>query len=264
MNLQASCEERQIRVGGSGARSSRPVALVTGGSRGIGGAIAASLGRSGFDLTIAARDQAQLESAAASLRESGGRVDAVVADMADESQIAALAAAHVESFNRLDALVLAAGTGTAGPFESFPVRRLDSQFAVNVRGPFLLIQRLLPLLRATAARATRGAKIIAIASITGVAAEPGLGAYGASKAALISLCESITVTEASTGVSATAVSPGYVNTDMAAWVRDRIDPAQMITADDVAELVLAVCRLSRHAVVPNVVLTRPGEQLWRA
>jgi NAD(P)-dependent dehydrogenase (short-subunit alcohol dehydrogenase family) len=106
--------------------------------------------------------------------------------------------------------------------------------------------------------------VIAVASISGVAAEPGLAAYGATKAALISLCESITVSEGAGGVTATAISPGYVDTDMTAWIRDQISPADMITPDDIAELTLAVCRLSRHCAVPNIVVTRPGPLLWRA
>jgi NAD(P)-dependent dehydrogenase (short-subunit alcohol dehydrogenase family) len=106
--------------------------------------------------------------------------------------------------------------------------------------------------------------VIAIASITGVAAEPGLAAYDATKAALNSLCESITVSEAEHGVTACAISPGFVNTDMSAWIHDRLEPAHMITVQDIAVLAHAVCQLSRHAAVPNVVVTRPGPSLWRA
>jgi NAD(P)-dependent dehydrogenase (short-subunit alcohol dehydrogenase family) len=167
--------------------------------------------------------------------------------------------------DQLDVLVLCAGVGTAGSIHAYPASRIERQFAVNFEAPFRLIQGLLPLLRAAALRSvTRTAKIIAIASITGVAAEAGLAAYGASKAALISLCESVTVDEAGSGVTASAISPGFVDTDMSAWVSNRLAPAEMITAEDVAELVLALCRLSRHAVVPNVVMTRPGPLLWRA
>ncbi|MFF5229676.1 SDR family NAD(P)-dependent oxidoreductase [Dactylosporangium sp. NPDC000521] len=101
-------------------------------------------------------------------------------------------------------------------------------------------------------------------ALTGVVAEPELAAYRASKAALISFCESVTVSEGGQGVTATAISPGYVDTDMTAWVHDRLDPAAMIRAEDVAELVTGVCRLSRTAVVPDILMTRPGPQLWRA
>jgi NAD(P)-dependent dehydrogenase (short-subunit alcohol dehydrogenase family) len=97
-----------------------------------------------------------------------------------------------------------------------------------------------------------------------VASEAGLSVYGATKAALISLCQSITVEEAAHGVTATAISPGYVDTDMTAWIRDRLDPADMIAVQDIVELAIAVSRLSRNAAVPNIVVTRPGAQLWRA
>ncbi len=239
-------------------------ALVTGASRGIGLAIAHRLAGAGFGLTVSARTAGPLEQAAAALRGHGPRVEAVVADMADEAQVSMLAARHLEWAGSLDVLVLSAGMGTAGPLAGYPVRRLDRQLAVNLRAPFLLIQELLPALRATAAGHDCGAKIIAIASITGMAAEPGLAAYGASKAALISLCESVTAAEAGHGVTATAISPGWVDTDMASWQHDRIDPATMISPADVAELAYCVTRLSRHAAVPNIPVTRPGPQLWRA
>jgi 3-oxoacyl-[acyl-carrier protein] reductase len=109
-----------------------------------------------------------------------------------------------------------------------------------------------------------GARIAAITSLTGVASEPGLAAYGAAKAALISVCQSVNVEESASGVSATAISPGYVDTEMSSWVRDRIDPADMIEAGDIAELVLALTRLSARAVVPGIVVARRGGTQWRA
>jgi NAD(P)-dependent dehydrogenase (short-subunit alcohol dehydrogenase family) len=97
-----------------------------------------------------------------------------------------------------------------------------------------------------------------------VASEPGLAAYGAAKAALISVCQSVNVEESASGVSATAISPGYVDTEMSSWVRDRIDPADMIDAGDIAELVVALTRLSARAVVPGIVVARRGDTQWRA
>jgi 3-oxoacyl-[acyl-carrier protein] reductase len=244
--------------------SARRVALVTGASRGIGLAIARRLAAEGFDLTVSARSPDALEDVAAELRAAGGRVEVVPADMSDEQQVGALAAAHEQAFNVLDVLVLCAGMGHLGAVSDFPVKRLDRTFAVNLRGPFSLTQRLLPSLRKAAELAPTGAKVIAIASLTGIAAEPGLGVYGASKAALISLCEAITIDEADHGVSATAIAPGFVATDMTEWVSGTIDPATMITAADIAELVVSVTRLSRWAAVPTIPVTRPGSHLWRA
>lgn len=240
-------------------------ALVTGGSRGIGRAIALRLAAAGYDVTIGGRDPEALDKTATELASTGRQSLPVAGDMASEDDVRGLAAAHRERFGRLDVLVLSAGVGTAGPVADYPVHRLDKQVAVNLRAPFLLVQECLGLLRAAAAeRPDRGAKIVAVASITGAVSEPGLAAYGATKAALISLCESFNVEESAGGVTATAISPGYVNTDMTAWIRDRIDPAEMIQAEDVAELALAVTRLSARAVVPHIVVTRAGSTLWRA
>jgi 3-oxoacyl-[acyl-carrier protein] reductase len=243
----------------------RRVAVVTGASRGIGRAIAAQLAADGFDLTISARTPERLEAAAADLRASGGQVDAVVADMGRADQVVALAEHHCEHHTDLDLLVLCAGIGTVGDLATFPMARFDRMLTVNLRSPLVLVQQLMPALRATAATEPElGAKVVAVASITGVAAEQGLAAYGATKAALIALCESIIVAEADTGVTATAISPGYVDTDMTGWLHDKIDPATMIRAGDIAALVSAIARLSRYAAVPNITVTRPGPQLWRA
>jgi short-subunit dehydrogenase len=194
-----------------------------------------------------------------------GRVATCPADLSKPNDIAGLANFQAGIDDALDVLVLSAGVGSAGTLADYPVWRARRQLDVNYLGPLQLVQALLPALRkAAAGSAIRSAKIVAIASITGVASEPGLAGYAASKAALISMCESINVEEADSGVTASAISPGYVDTDMSSWVHDRIPPEQMITASDIAEIVLALCRLSRNAVVPNLVLTRPGPALWRA
>lgn len=243
----------------------RPTALVTGASRGIGKGIARRLAEAGYDLTVSARDASRLDETAAELAGLGGRVVAVPADLAVEDDVRRLADRHGDEHDRLDVLVLGAGTGFSDPLTETSKRRYDLQFDINVRAPFVLLQTLLPLLRKTAsANPERGAKIIALASITGVAAEPELAAYGATKAALVSLCQSVNTEASADGVSATAICPGYVDTDMSAWVRDRIPPGRMIRVDDVAELAMSVTRLSAWAVVPEMVVTRPGDQLWRA
>jgi 3-oxoacyl-[acyl-carrier protein] reductase len=241
------------------------VALVTGASRGIGRAIAQQMVDDGFDLTVSARKPDTLELAAGELRSRGCRVLAVPADLASESDVDTIAARHLEHFDHLDLLVLCAGLGIAGELSSYPLRKFDTQFTVNVRSHLQLIQLLLPTLRATATlEAEVGTKIVAITSITGMVAEPDLAVYGASKAALIALCESINVAESKSGVTATSIAPGYVDTDMSEWVQDRIDPSTMIRAHDIAVLTSALARLSRYAAVPNIAVTRPGDQLWRA
>ena len=239
--------------------------MITGASRGIGRAIAEQLSADGFDLTISARTPESLNQVAEQLRSTGREVIAIPADMSIEEDVGVLADAHLEHYESLDLLILCAGIGFVGDLGTYPIRWFDKQFAVNVRSPVLLIQKLLPMLRTTAASApVEGSKIIVIASIAGIVAEPNLAAYGVSKAALISLCESVIIAEAGSGVTASAISPGYVDTDMSGWVNDRISADVMIRATDIAILVSAISRLSRYAAVPNIAVTRPGEQLWRA
>jgi short-subunit dehydrogenase len=240
-------------------------ALVTGASRGIGAAIARRLAAEGYALTITARREAALREVAAQLEAAGAPVHSVTGDMALEDDVRRVASEHLERYPALHVLVLNAGMAVAGELASYPLRRLDRLFAINVRAPFALVQACLPALReAAAADPDRGAKVVAIASISGVVSEPQLAAYGATKAALISLCQSIAAEESRRGVSATAISPGYVDTDMGAWASDRVDPSAMLDVADVAEMVVAVTRLSARAVVPHLVLARAGENLWRA
>jgi short-subunit dehydrogenase len=243
----------------------RRTALVTGASRGIGRAVAERLAAEGVDLTISARDTGALELLAGQLARTGGvSVHVAPADMSSEADVRGLAAAHRERFGRLDALVLNAGMGSIGAFSDYPVRRLDKLFAVNVRAAYVLAQELLPQLREVGRGSDRGARIIAVASTTGVVGEPLNAAYGASKAALISWCETVSTEESEGGVSATAVCPGYVATDMTRGLAGQVPLEQMLPVHDVAETVVGLTRLSRRTVVPSVVLTRPGPHLWRA
>ena len=244
--------------------SDNKVALVTGASRGIGGAIADRFAADGWDLTISSRGREALEQRADELSDLGaGRVEVIPADMTDADAVEALAGAHSEAFGRCDALIVNAGMGQKGKIADLPVRRFDRLYQVNVRAPYILLQSLVPLLRSTAETAG-AAKVIAVASITGVYPEPELSAYGATKAALISLCETFNLEESTNGVSATTIAPGYVDTDMSDWLKDTIPGEEMITVGDVATIAHSVTQLSRHAVLPNVVLTRPGENLHRA
>ncbi|HUZ19583.1 MAG TPA: SDR family oxidoreductase [Acidimicrobiales bacterium] len=240
-------------------------ALVTGASRGIGAAIARRLAAEGYALTITARHETALRAVAAQVAGAGAAVHRVTGDMALEDDVRRVASEHLERFPALHVLVLNAGMAVAGELASYPLRRLDQMLAINLRAPFALVQACLPALREAAlADPDRGAKVVAIASMSGVVSERQLAAYGATKAALISLCQSISVEESRHGVSATAISPGYVDTDMGAWASDRIDPSAMLDVADVAEMAVAVTRLSARAVVPHLVLARAGESLWRA
>ena len=162
-------------------------------------------------------------------------------------------------FDALSALILNAGVGTAGPIETAPRQSVEKTIQVNFTSALTLIQQSLPMLRTAADRDTeRGAKVIALASITGVYPEPGLAVYGATKAALISLIATLNAEESAAGVTATAIAPGYVDTDMSAWVSDTIAPSSMIRVADVVEVVNMVLRLGRTASIAQIVMSRSG------
>jgi NAD(P)-dependent dehydrogenase (short-subunit alcohol dehydrogenase family) len=222
-------------------------ALVTGGSSGIGLAIARMLRDEGYELTLASRRPERVQAAAAEL----GAV-AVAADVGDAEDAARLVAEHRERFGRLDVLVNSAGTGVGGTVEDLPAKHFDLQLSVNLRGVFLVTQAAIPLLRDS-----RG-WIVNLASIAGTLPAPGLATYGATKAAVISLTRSLNEELDADGVRAIAICPGFVDTPMAQW--SGIPSDEMIRPEDCAEVVRMVLRLSPHARVPQVVIERVGSR----
>ncbi|ORI15766.1 SDR family oxidoreductase [Rhodococcus sp. 1168] len=238
-------------------------ALVTGGSRGIGLGIATRLAELGYSLTITARTKEALDAVEPTLRAAGApHVVTVSADLADRESADKIVAVHREHFESMDALILNAGVGTAGSIADYPMRRFDKTLDVNLRAPFALLQSSMPLLRAAAEKnPDRGAKVIALASLAGVYSEAGLGIYGATKAAMLSLIDTLNSEESGNGVTGTSIAPGYVDTDMSDWTKDKIPADTMIQVADIVELATSILNLSSRAVVPRIVVTRAGAGL---
>lgn len=220
-------------------------ALVTGGSSGIGLAIARVLREEGFELTLAARTPEKVEAAAAGLG-----AHAVVANLSDEEAAVRAVAEHAERFGGLDVLVNSAGLGIGGTVESLVTKHVDLQLGVNLRGLLLVTREAIPHLKRT-----RG-WVVNLASIAGTEPTPGLTVYGATKAAVIALTRSLNAELDGDGVRAIAICPGFVDTPMAQW--SGIDPGEMIRPEDCAEVVRMCLRLSPAARIPQVVLERVG------
>ena len=227
-------------------------ALVTGGSSGIGLEIARMLAGVGYGVTIAGRHEDRLSRAAESI---GGISHPVVADVSHEEGAVALVRAHAERFGRLDVLVNSAGIAMPGAVDTTATDELDAQLATNLRGPFLVIREALDLLRAAGAEHGK-AVIVNLASVSGKQGQPGNAAYSATKAALISLTESVQRRTAGDGIQATALCPGLVATPMTEGAR--VPAGEMVTPGDVAEAVRFLLSTSRWCLVPEIVLNRRG------
>ena len=220
-------------------------ALVTGGSSGIGLAIARMLREEGFELTLASRTQAKVEAAAVELD-----AQPIAADLSTEEDCVRVVAEHAKRFGGLDLLVNSAGIGIGGKVESLQTKHIDLQLGVNLRGLLLVSREAIPLLKKTKGW------IVNLASIAGTTPTPGLTVYGATKAAVIALTKSQNAELDADGVRAIALCPGFVDTPMAGWSGLAAD--EMIQPSDCAEVVRMCLRLSPRARIPQVVVERVG------
>ena len=222
-----------------------PSALVTGGSSGIGLAIARMLRDEGYALTLASRTAEKVEAAAGELG-----AQSAVANVAEAEDCARVVAEHVEREGGLDVLVNSAGIGIMSRLEDAQVKHVDRQLAINLRGLVLVTQAAIPHLRNTKGW------IVNLASIAGTQPVPLLPIYAASKAAVISLTHSLNADLEDDGVRAVAICPGFVDTPMASFTG--MANEEMIQPEDCAEVVRMCLRLSPRARVPQVVIERLG------
>jgi NAD(P)-dependent dehydrogenase (short-subunit alcohol dehydrogenase family) len=233
-------------------------ALVTGGSSGIGLAIARALGEDGYDLTISARRPEKLEAAADELRSAGLDPNAVAANMAEEGEIEAVFDSHREKFGRLDVLVNNAGVGIGGELAGYPTKRLDLQLDVNLRAVMIGTSLGLPLLREAGSEHGK-ALIVNTASVAGKVPQPWVSIYSATKAGVIGFSGATQKEVADDGIQVTALCPGFVDTPMTDYAKEAVGAEEMIRPEDIAESVRFLLRTSPNCLVPEVVFTRPGE-----
>lgn len=196
-------------------------ALVTGASRGIGRAIASALASAGARVLVHyGRSTQDAESLVAGIRSNAGRAEAISADLATPEGATSLAKEACSIVGeRLDVLVLNAGISRAATIKDYTVEDFDNLFATNVRGPFFLVQQLLPVL-------DEGSNIIVVSSIGAhaVVGKPGLEnpsilAYASTKGALETLVKNWAAILGPGGIRVNAVAPGAIDTDMSNFTK---------------------------------------------
>ncbi len=184
------------------------VAIVTGGTRGIGLAITTTLARAGAQVMIASRKAANVESAVRMLRAEGCDVAGMVSHLGRPTDARELAARTVERFDGIDIIVNNAATNPVfGPLQHAAEESFDKVFSVNVKGPLELCRTSYSVMAERG-----GGAVLNIASTGGVTPEPGLGLYSMSKAALISMTKVMAQEWGADGIRANAICPGLIKT----------------------------------------------------
>ncbi|MFI1970496.1 3-oxoacyl-ACP reductase family protein [Streptomyces cinnamoneus] len=184
-------------------------ALVTGGSRGIGAAIATRLAADGAGVVITYNSSpSAADRVVEAITAAGGRATALRADSADPAQLQAAADAANAEHGKIDILVNNAGIGTGGPFDKTPLEEFDRTMAVNVRGPFAAAQAVLPHM-------PEHGRIINIGSVFADRTPfGGLSAYVTSKAALAGMTRALARDLGARGITVNNVQPGPISTDL--------------------------------------------------
>jgi NAD(P)-dependent dehydrogenase (short-subunit alcohol dehydrogenase family) len=212
--------------------------LITGGTRGLGRALARILASRGMHVAIVARDQAAVDATVAELEELGGTALGIVADVGHPSSAERIAAVACAAFGRVDVLIHNAGSLGAVPLPNLLEMEpadLEAAFRVNTLGPVALTRALVGgmLLR-------RRGLIVHLGSDASVEAYPTWGAYGASKAAIEHISRTLAVELQGTGVRVLTVDPGEMNTQMHADAVPQAEPQNLADPADVARVLVQI------------------------
>jgi 3-hydroxybutyrate dehydrogenase len=243
-------------------------ALVTGGGRGIGRAIASALAQSGATVTVLGRDRATLEAAVA----AGAAHFAAVADVADQVAVSA-AIAQAAARQPINILIANAGIAESAPFAKSDAALFHRMMDVNFMGVVHAVQAALPSMKGRPY-----GRIIAVASTAGLKGYAYVSAYSAAKHAVIGLVRSLALELASTGVTVNAVCPGFTETDLVAGSIDNImsktgrtkeqaiaelashnPQKRLIQPSEVADAVLWLCGESAGAITGQAIAVAGGE-----
>ena len=232
------------------------VALVTGGTRGIGFAIARRLASDGFAVAISGRTEASVQTALEKLRKEKPDAAGFVADARREEDQESLIASVEQTFGRLDVLVNNAGIGEFGPVDRLEPERFRAVVETNLLGPYYAIRAAAPLMKRSG-----GGFVVNIASLASINAFAGGAAYNASKFGLLGLSDAAMLDLRHDGIRVAAVLPGSVATEIGDSHAGR-ESSWMLSPEDVAEAVADLVRFPDRALPSRIELrpTRPPKK----
>ena len=222
------------------------IALVTGGGRGIGAAIALKLASLGATTIVCGRTLARLQHTAGQIRSAGGQGEAMACDVADWSSVAALAEKIQTTFGRLDILVNNAGIGSfSGPLHTMPPEKWDPILNTNLRGVFYMIRAFAPILIAGG-----GGDIVNISSLAGKNALPNGAAYSASKWGLNGLSYSVAEELRGHNIRVSVICPGSTHTEFSP--HEGKSPDKMLAPEDIGHAVAMLVTSRPQAFVSEI------------
>jgi len=195
----------------------KPVAFVTGGSRGIGEAIVRRLAQDGFHVVAVARNGEKLNELVGAIRSAGRSAEAVVCDISNSKGLADAIEKIAEAHGRLDVLVNNAGITKDGLFLRMEDADFDSVINTNLKSAFVATRA-----AARSIMRSKSGRIINIGSVSGVCGNAGQANYAASKAGLIGLSKTVAKELAGKGVTCNVIAPGFITTDMTEVLNDKV------------------------------------------
>ncbi len=234
-------------------RLKNKVAIVTGGSSGIGKAIALRFGAEGAKVIVTARRMALCEQTVAQITKAGGEAWAIQTDVADERQVERLIEETVNRYGRLDILVNNAGIVAGGRLAETTTKSFDEVMNVNLRGTFFCCRA-----GFTQMKKEGGGIIINMSSVAGVQAWAGTGTYSASKHGIMALTKSLADEGRPYHIKVSAICPGSVADDLVDASPEEILRSKKIDPFDVAETAVYLATLGKYAVVNQIVIDRLG------
>jgi 3-oxoacyl-[acyl-carrier protein] reductase len=233
------------------------VAIVTGGSRGIGRAIAVKLASEGVLVAMTARSEAKLCEIQHEIEVSGGIAYGIVADLEDPGSAQSIVSQTVAQFGRLDILINNAGMATLSPLIDTTVEQWDRLMAVNARAPFLLCKAAIPHIKATG-----GGAIIQIVSVIGVKGYINQGAYTASKHALMGMSKVLAQEVKPDNIRVHTILPGGVDTEMLDQMRPDLQKSALMAPEEIADIVLFLLTHRGNAVIDDIHVRRASAEPW--
>ncbi len=233
------------------------VVMITGGSRGIGKAIAEKVAEQKAKIILTAKSSSRLVNAAKELRALGADVHPISCDFEDIKEVESMAEEACGYYGKLDILINNAGVGIMKPMEESSVEEWHTLMNINALAPFVLCQKCLPSLKQS-----DYAMIVNIGSVMAVKGYVNQSMYAASKHALMGFTKVMSQEYQEYGIRVHAVNPGGVATDLARTMRPDLDTTGMMKPEEIAEIVLFLLLHRNNAVIDDLHIRRSTGGAW--